>query len=64
MFSRRRQGLIAVFTAAVLLLNAPLLFLPERWGNGSSPWLLVYLVVVWLGVIIATALLLQRNERV
>ncbi len=61
--TRKRQATVAVFVAAVLLLNYPLLFLPERLGDGQFPWLLVYLVVVWVSIIICIAVLTSNKQK-
>ncbi|MEM1358248.1 MAG: hypothetical protein AAGF89_08625 [Bacteroidota bacterium] len=61
--SRRRQALIALFFAAVFLLNYPLLLLAESWGEGFFPWPILYLLIVWVGVIAGVGYLSRGKKR-
>ncbi|MEM9930769.1 MAG: hypothetical protein AAF840_13165 [Bacteroidota bacterium] len=55
--TRKRQLLIAVFVFAAVLLNYPLLYLPEQVGPPHFPLTLLYLLVVWVGIIISVSIL-------
>lgn len=58
------QRLVAVFIAGLLLLNYPLLSLfdrPERLFG--IPLLHLYLFVVWFGLVLAIAWIVERGAR-
>ena len=58
------QRLVAVFIAGLLLLDHPLLSLFDRplWPAGI-PLLHLYLFVVWAGLVIAIAWIVERSAR-
>ena len=58
---RRRNRQLAVFLVGLLLLNFPLLAIVDRirW-TGGVPLTPFYLFVVWLGLIVLTALSVAR----
>lgn len=51
--NRKRAFSIALFATGVILLNFPFISLPEHIvAKDAFPLLLVYLMIVWLGLII------------
>ena len=59
--TRRRNRQLAVFLLGLLLVNFPLLALVDALRlPGDVPLTPVYLFVVWLGLILATAMLARR----
>jgi len=63
MRSSRKPAAIALFGAAVLLLNFPLVGLADFWlVGGSVPALLWYLLLVWLLIIFSLYRLTRQRE--
>ena len=59
-----RQRLVGVFLAGALLFNYPILSLFDRAEPlAGLPALFGYLFVVWGGVIVVTAWIVERGER-
>ncbi|MFN3984488.1 MAG: hypothetical protein ACK4KV_03320 [Rhodocyclaceae bacterium] len=59
-----RQRLVAVFLAAVLLFNYPLVSLFDSGGFVlAMPSVFVYLFAAWTGVIVAIALIVERGAQ-
>ena len=62
---RTPQRLIALVAAAALALNYPLLFLADEHGAVLGiPSLYLYLFGTWAGLIVATAVLVERARGV
>ena len=59
--TRRRNRQLAVFVLGLLLVNFPLLGLVDALRlPGDVPLTPVYLFVVWVGLIVVTAVLARR----
>lgn len=58
---RRRETLVVLFVAAVLALNYPLLAIFDQMLLPLGiPLLYLYLFLVWLAIIVATAIVMRR----
>ena len=56
--------LIVLFVVGILVLNYPLLSLYDRiWLPLGIPLLYLYLFLTWLGIIVLTALVMERTSK-
>ncbi|MCC7504720.1 MAG: hypothetical protein IT259_05450 [Saprospiraceae bacterium] len=64
MSDRREANLLLLFITVLILLNYPLLSLVDRQDHWFGfPALYFYLFFVWLGLIVAVALVVRKRKK-
>ena len=61
MNTKIKIGLVVLFVLILLLFNPPFISIPQGM-IGGIPSVMVYLGVVWLGIILAMKLLLSKED--
>ena len=61
---RSRENMVILFVVGLLVLNYPLLSLFDRMKSVLGiPLLFLYVFVMWLAIIVLTAMVVERAER-